>query len=414
MSASKRGIANAFRNKTRAISTIIILGLGIGVTLSMLTANYAITNRIEEIKTTAATNLRICVESCQTDSQTNQLALEDIDKISTIPNIVETIPLLEIIANQKNTDLSKNINTNLQKTFAGVDDTGKELTNVKAFDVPIVIKAMNIPRDISHNSPEIISGNETFSSPTALEAFIREGVAEENSLKVGDTFILANETIKIISIFAGDVGDNDIYIPLAVGESVINQQGYVSKINVNINNIDNLSQVESDIMESLKNKNIVILSASTETQNAIQSLTGVKNLAFLSFVGSLFTAASVMFLMMVIAVKEKRKEIGILKAIGASKKNINIQFASESLTLVTVATLLGSVLAIINSQNIIRSLVGDSTKSSNDFYENVNATINLQTVTIGILGIVLIALIGSLVPVWLTTRIRPIEALRKQ
>ncbi len=59
MNVVTRGIRNAFRNKIRTFSIIVILGLSVGLALAMLIANQAVGQKIDSVKSSVGNTVSI-------------------------------------------------------------------------------------------------------------------------------------------------------------------------------------------------------------------------------------------------------------------------------------------------------------------------------------------------------------------
>lgn len=450
MGSRKRGIANAFRNKTRAFSIIVILGLGIGLAFSMLAANQAMANKVKQVQAQAGTTFDIAPGS---QKMLGDLPYEYIEKVSTVSNVANVTANTRLTgAHPKFPDsieadgsLLKTVSTNItafKQIYANSSELSETFVYFQLADKPI---------DFLGNSPTIISGTGNFSSPDAAEAILSNDTAKDNALQVGSTFTIQNKKVTVVGIYESisDLLTPNEFIPTGFGKSISNsEERHTSTIKVTANNLDNVGQIEADIKKLLGAQNVKFFSASQDSRDAIESLGSVKDISFISFLGSLVAASAIIFLMMIIIVRERKQEIGVLKAIGAPNQKINSQFAFESLSLVAWSAFLGVTLAIFNSQNIINSLLNNQEISASpqnniindgvpqdvidrgnaelekagllstnaesplDIIGNVDSAINLQTFVTGISAIALIAIIGSIVPAWLTTKIRPIEALR--
>ena len=109
-----------------------------------------------------------------------------------------------------------------------------------------------------------------------------------------------------------------------------------------------------------------------------------------------------------ISVLERRKEIGILRSIGASKRNISNVFNAETFIIGALAGALGvgiTYLLIIPTNIIIHSVSGQN---------NINAILPpLAAFLLVILSIVL-TLIGGLIPSRKAAKSDPVAALRSE
>ena len=109
-----------------------------------------------------------------------------------------------------------------------------------------------------------------------------------------------------------------------------------------------------------------------------------------------------------ISVLERRKEIGILRAIGASKKNISQVFNAETFIIGLCAGVLGiliSLLLLIPGNALIHFLAG-----TND----VNAVLPAVPAVILIMLSVVLTLLGGLIPSKKAAKSDPVTALRTE
>ena len=129
----------------------------------------------------------------------------------------------------------------------------------------------------------------------------------------------------------------------------------------------------------------------------------------IAFVAISLVVSSIMIgVITYISVLERRKEIGILRAIGASKHNISSVFNAETFIIGTLAGLLGvgiSILLIIPSNLIIHAVTGQ---------ENINAILPTAGAFILIGLSIVLTLIGGVIPSRKAAKSDPVTALRAE
>ena len=107
-----------------------------------------------------------------------------------------------------------------------------------------------------------------------------------------------------------------------------------------------------------------------------------------------------------ISVLERKKEIGILRAIGASRHNISQVFNAETFIIGFCAGAMGigiTLLLLIPANKLIHSLAGEV---------NVNAALPVNAAVILILLSIFLTLLGGLIPSRKAAKSDPVTALR--
>ena len=108
------------------------------------------------------------------------------------------------------------------------------------------------------------------------------------------------------------------------------------------------------------------------------------------------------------AVVERRQQIGMLRALGCSRLQVQLAFLLESFLVGAIGSVLGVVLGLILSSNIFAA----------NFFEQFNTSlvfsIPYQELGIVIGAALLASFLGALLPAWQAGRVQPAEALRYQ
>lgn len=143
--------------------------------------------------------------------------------------------------------------------------------------------------------------------------------------------------------------------------------------------------------------------------SSVTTIVDVISYVLIAFVGVSLIVSSIMIgIITYISVLERTKEIGILRAIGASKKNISRVFNAETFIIGLCAGLLGiliSELLLIPGNAIIHALTGEVT---------VNASIPVVGGIVLVIISVVLTLIGGIIPSKKAAKKDPVTALRSE
>ena len=115
---------------------------------------------------------------------------------------------------------------------------------------------------------------------------------------------------------------------------------------------------------------------------------------------------------MLITVKERTREIGIRKAIGATPFSVLKLIIFESILITSVAGYLGMVFGIAITEGINKAMEGAASSDGPNIFRD--PTVDLTTVIIATLALVIAGTVAGLIPALKATKVSPIEAMRAE
>jgi putative ABC transport system permease protein len=210
----------------------------------------------------------------------------------------------------------------------------------------------------------------------------------------------------------------DTYVSAGTFEENMDRFGVVdygepSEINIYVDSFeakDAISECIRRYNEGVsKEDRIVYTDAIALLMSSITTIVDVISYVLIAFVSVSLVVSSIMIgIITYISVLERTKEIGILRAIGASKKNISQVFNAETFIIGLCSGLLGvgvTLLLHIPVNAIIHAL-----SDIND----VNAVLPVGAAVILVILSVILTLIGGLIPSRLAAKKDPVIALRSE
>ncbi len=138
---------------------------------------------------------------------------------------------------------------------------------------------------------------------------------------------------------------------------------------------------------------------------------GINSLVWFVGLGTLLAGVIGVSNIMMVTVRERTREIGVRRAIGARPWNIISQIMSESLMLTAIAGLMGLSLGVFILDLISRA-IGTDTGSDGTFFENPE--IHIGTAVIATIVLLVSGLFAGLIPTWRALQIKAIDAIREE
>jgi putative ABC transport system permease protein len=139
---------------------------------------------------------------------------------------------------------------------------------------------------------------------------------------------------------------------------------------------------------------------------------GIEILVWIVGIGTLLAGIIGVSNIMMVTIKERTKEIGVRRALGAKPFNIISQVLSESLLLTSLAGLTGLTLGVFLLDIVNKVLEGQPATQEVTFFENPE--ISIQVAIAATIVIIISGLLAGLIPAWRALQIKAIDAIREE
>lgn len=443
MNVLTRGVRNTLRSPLRSGAIAAMLAISIALILAMLVAKASVEAKIEEVKASTATQITVNPAGMQGGMGAGEpLSSEQVETIKNTDHIDSIVATLTDQVSADNTDLEPAMDLGQQSGGGQIrmmGPGGQQMTSM-----PIFVTGTNDP-EARIAADTLTSGEMIDGDSTELAALVGQDLAEKNSLKAGDTFIMYDQEIAVAGIYSTDNRFNDmgVVMSLAAVQKITDQEGEVANVTATADSSDNVAGVISSLEEDLGDE-IDITSQEEQAASLVAPLESITSLALTGVIGAAIATGVIILLSMIMIVRERRREIGVIKAIGGTNIKVIAQFVTEAMTLTVVGAIVGLGLGVLASGPITQSLVSNSDDSQSPQQgrtagggaqagpgrvafggsgglaglqtnlSNVTGTLTPE-IFFGSIGIILlIAGIGSAIPAYAIARVRPAEVLRTE
>ncbi|MCK5023035.1 MAG: ABC transporter permease [Candidatus Aenigmarchaeota archaeon] len=227
-------------------------------------------------------------------------------------------------------------------------------------------------------------------------------VARSRGVVVGDYLTFEEEEVEVMGIFEEGSGSYDlvVLIPYEYAEEIYDMEGEAMQL---ILKPDDISYVQE--IKDIINNDMDGLSAMTmeDALAQMEEMTGTLNIMTfgIGFVASLVAAIGIIITMYT-SVLERRRQLGIMKAVGALKKTILKQILEEGIILSVVSSVIAILLSFFFVDILNNVLLGGS-----------NLALITPELAIGAVAYgVILTIISSIYPAWIAINTDPIKAIR--
>ncbi|HEV2300679.1 MAG TPA: lipoprotein-releasing ABC transporter permease subunit [Stellaceae bacterium] len=229
------------------------------------------------------------------------------------------------------------------------------------------------------------------------------------------------KTYHVAALF--DVGmyeyDNSIiYVPLPAAQLYFQMPDAVSSIEVFVKNPDRVDAVGRQIAAAL-GAGVRIVDWQQANSSLFNAVEIERNVMFLILTLIILVAAFNIISSMIMMVKDKGRDIAILRTMGASRGMVLRIFMLSGASIGIVGTLAGLVLGVLFTQNIeairqfIQKIIGTNLFSAEIyFFTRIPARLDPREVAAVVLMALALSFLATIYPSWRAARLDPVEALR--
>ena len=401
------------KSKLRTAITVIGVLWGVFLFITLLGAAKGMENGFDrEFKNLATNSIFLWAERTERPYKGFQRGRRMRLKIQDTEAIKKQIPEVQFV-----------VPRNVQGVFGGPPASVKRKTNTKTYklfgDYPILDNV---------NKVKIIDGrfiNVNDINSERKVCVIGEKIVDELFKKdekpVGDFLEINGSFFQVVGTYKDTgnsfEGDDSIYIPFSTYRKINNTGENIGWMVIAANKDADIVEVEKSAKAILKRRHSVhpdderafgAFNLGEMFAKIIGFVTGIKFLTWFVGISTLIAGVIAIGSILLITVKERTKEIGIRRAVGATPSKIRGQIVLESVFL----TLLAGILGIIFAGFVL--MIVNATLAGGDGIPFVNPTVNVGVALGAVAALVTFGSLIGMIPAQRAVMIRPIEALREE
>ena len=384
MTLSKLVFKNITRRRGRFVFTLLGITIGIASFVTFLSMGGSLKSEINRESTSLGANLIVTpMGSCAYEQVSiltgeilpSNITMENVAKIQAVKGIT-AVPLLT------------------------------EKTAIQ--NRPVSVNGIDTAKMMSFKGWEIGKGD-YFSDDGQAEVVVGFAAADTFKLDAGSTIVVRGEELQVKGILKETGGKDDltIFMPLSLAQRLYKTGENVSFMAVKV---DNLALTDSYIQQIKEATNLGVIS-DKQMLKSVLSIVGTVNITLQMIAAvSVLAAAFGIINTMMTATYERKREIGILQALGAKQRTIFTIFLLESgfygLIGGAIGVVLGLFVSITAAPYITQNAFTTFVKGSGN-----GGMIDLKIVIGSIIFSTLVAIVAGVYPAWRAARLSPVEAI---
>lgn len=333
--------------------------------------------------------------------------------IASMMGSAETITMEDVDAIRKDSSLTNILNV-------GAFVTTSTIVSANDIDKTMLIYGMS-PEIVDLLKPKMVYG-EFFSVENDINServvVIGDKASEtffgKDTNAVGEKIKIDNKPFKVIgiagsgSVLFGSFFDNTLFIPLDTALHQVTGSSVIREVDIGVKDVDLMNDTINQVSLLLRDRhnlkegedNDFIVASATDALSTIRTITNMLTLVIgaIAAISLVVGGVGVMNIMLV-AVTERTKEVGLLKSIGAQEKDILLQFLIEAMVMTGFGGILGIFLGIIGALAV-------------SFLVGIPLVVSPMAVIIAFGVSMLVGITFGLYPARHAARLSPIDALR--
>jgi len=229
---------------------------------------------------------------------------------------------------------------------------------------------------------------------------------------------------RIVAIFQAGMNEYDstfTFVPLQAAQIYFQKPDAATQIEVMVQNPSRVAVVNAEIRNALSGEPVRVIDWTQSNDSFFAAVQVEQNVMFLILTLIILVAAFNVISSLIMMVKDKTRDIAVLRTLGAGRGAIMRIFLMCGASVGITGTFVGTVLGVVFCWNIeqirllLQSATGTTLFDPTVYYlEHLPAKLDPATVTQVVVMALVLSLLATLYPSWRAARTDPVEALRSE
>ena len=220
----------------------------------------------------------------------------------------------------------------------------------------------------------------------------------------------------------GGRSEETVYLPFSTMQQTLNQGDILHFLAINAKPATNLDEMIAAVEGILKRQNkidptdpqaVSVMNIAQQFGMFEMLFLGIDTLVWLVGLGTLLAGIIGISNIMMVTVKERTREIGVRRALGAKPWDIISQIISESLTITALAGLIGLCFGVLMLDVADQILIAQAAQST-ERASILNPSVDINTAVIATVVLLVSGVLAGLIPAWRAMQIKAIDAIRDE
>ncbi|MCF8348767.1 MAG: ABC transporter permease [Bacteroidales bacterium] len=307
------------------------------------------------------------------------------------------------------------------RMFVWGSNTISYKTEYGDFDIRSVHPDYGIIEKLSMSQGRFINDNDIAENRkvAVIGMAVKEALIKQEEA-IGEHINIRGIPFLVVGVFTDDDGRQDnqraVYLPISTAQKALATIDRINTLAVTVasNDVSDSKRMEDEIRKDIaerhvfdeKDKNAMFIWNAVEEFKQFQDLfAAIRLFIWIIGVGTIVAGIVGVSNIMMISVKERTREIGIRKSLGATPRSIVSMIMQEALLITGLSGYIGLVLGIA-----VLELVNPYLQS--EFFRNPEA--DLRVAISALVVLVIAGMLAGFVPARRAAAIKPVEALKEE